>query len=193
MKLSHALEALSSGAVLHLSLADKPTWKLNDGATEVTINSRAVQTMIKRGNIAGAGDSLFSDIPSQTWRHPRPKIAPQKKRALNWKTRREGLYVACASRLSGGQYFIRRRIEGYEIEFHAANSVSNVNVNRVYKLEDAKTLAELHHDKRKELILKYGDKRNVPREVWSQFRRELLAWQEALPKNSTLIVAVRAS
>jgi hypothetical protein len=72
MKLSHVLEALSNGATLHLSLADKPTWKLNDRVTEVTVRSTTVQTMIKRGNIKGNGDSLFSDIASQTWVYAGP-------------------------------------------------------------------------------------------------------------------------
>jgi hypothetical protein len=67
MKLNQVLEALSKGAVLHLTLADKPTWKLNNGVTEVTVRSTTVQTLIKRGNIKGNGDSLLSDVPAQTW------------------------------------------------------------------------------------------------------------------------------
>jgi hypothetical protein len=72
MKLSHVLEALSNGAVLRFSLADKPIWRLNDGATEVTVNSRAVRSLLKRGAIAGVGDTLFDDVPSQTWRYVEP-------------------------------------------------------------------------------------------------------------------------
>jgi hypothetical protein len=68
MKLAQVLEALQNGAVLHFTLADKPTWKLNTGNTEVTVNRRTVQGMVRRGVIAGAGDSLFADIPAQTWR-----------------------------------------------------------------------------------------------------------------------------
>jgi hypothetical protein len=68
MKLDDVLNVMRRGATLHLSLADKPTWKLNNGVTEVTVNSRAVQSMLKRGAIVGNGDSLFSDIPSQTFR-----------------------------------------------------------------------------------------------------------------------------
>jgi hypothetical protein len=63
-----SLNVMRRGATLHLTLADKPTWKLNNGVTEVTVNSRAVQSMLKRGAIVGNGDSLFSDIPSQTFR-----------------------------------------------------------------------------------------------------------------------------
>ncbi len=63
MKLSDILKALRQGAVLHLTLADKPTWKLNNGVTEVTVSVRTVQAMLKRGAIAGSGDSLFAEIP----------------------------------------------------------------------------------------------------------------------------------
>jgi hypothetical protein len=69
MKLNDIVEALRKGAVLHLTLADKPTWKLNDGVTEVTVSSKTVQAMRNRGAITGAGDSLFAEIPSQTWRY----------------------------------------------------------------------------------------------------------------------------
>ena len=68
MKLSNVLAAMRNGAVLHLTFADKPTWKLNNGTTEVTVNSQTVQGLLKRGAIAGNGDSLFPEIiPSQTW------------------------------------------------------------------------------------------------------------------------------
>jgi hypothetical protein len=68
MKLVQVVDALSKGAVLHLSLADKPTWKLNNGVTEVTVNSRAAKSLFERGIISGNGDSLFPEIPAQTWR-----------------------------------------------------------------------------------------------------------------------------
>jgi hypothetical protein len=71
MKLDHVLAALRNGATLHLSLAKKPSWELRDDATMVTISSRAVQAAIRRGVIEGAGDSLFSDVPSQIWRWKR--------------------------------------------------------------------------------------------------------------------------
>jgi hypothetical protein len=75
MKLQDILEALGNGATLHLTFADKPTWKLNNGITEVTISSATVRGMIKRGDITGGGDSLFSDIPSQTWRATKQVLA----------------------------------------------------------------------------------------------------------------------
>ena len=72
MKLNQVLNALRNGAVLHLSLADKPTWKLNNGVTEITVSSRTVQAALKRKAIVGVGDSLFADTPSQTWRYIEP-------------------------------------------------------------------------------------------------------------------------
>jgi hypothetical protein len=68
MKLGDVLAAMRNGAVLHLSFADGPRWQLNDGVTVVTVSCTAVQAAIRRGEIVGAGDSLFADIPSQTWR-----------------------------------------------------------------------------------------------------------------------------
>jgi len=72
-KLSDVLDALRNGAVLHLSLVKKPTWELHDGAAIKTINTRTVQSLLKRRAIVSAGDSLFPDIPSQTWRYAEPK------------------------------------------------------------------------------------------------------------------------
>jgi hypothetical protein len=69
VRLNHVIAALRNGAVLHLSLADRPTWRLSTGTTEVTVNRRSVQTLIKRGLIAESGDSLFAGVvPSQIWR-----------------------------------------------------------------------------------------------------------------------------
>jgi hypothetical protein len=61
MKLASVLDALRSGAHLHLSLAKKPTWCLawdipNDGVTVLPISSRVV----------------FAEVPSQTWRYAEP-------------------------------------------------------------------------------------------------------------------------
>ena len=50
--------------MLHLSLAEKPTWELHNGTAVTTISAR---TALKRQAIVGAGDSLFADTPSQTW------------------------------------------------------------------------------------------------------------------------------
>ena len=73
MKLSDILDKMRDGAaVLRLSLADKPTWKLHSGTDEKTVSSRSVQAAIKRGAIIGADDTLFADTPSQTWIYTEP-------------------------------------------------------------------------------------------------------------------------
>jgi hypothetical protein len=70
MKLAAILDALRSGAVLHLSLVEKPRWELYDGSAIKTVSSTQAQSLIKRGAIVAAGDSLFPDsVPSQTWRY----------------------------------------------------------------------------------------------------------------------------
>jgi hypothetical protein len=68
MKLNDILTALRNGAVLRLSLAKGQSWELEDGVRTVRINARVVRAALKRGYIVGDGDSLFADIPSQTWR-----------------------------------------------------------------------------------------------------------------------------
>jgi hypothetical protein len=180
MKLDHVLEALRNGAMLYLTLADKPTWKLSDGVTEVTVNSRAVQSMLKRGALVGNGDTLFDDVPSQTWRF-RPH--------LNWKQGEGKWGKNTHSTLGGAPSYGRYVItwsgfdepSGYRVDFATSTgrgSLSKLNACCIPKLEDAKALAELHRDKRRELIRKYGDKRNVPHEAWMKFRAELQAWQQ---------------
>jgi hypothetical protein len=72
MKLIHLLDRLSNGAMLHLSLVKSPTWELHDGITVTRISSRTVRAALKRGAIIGAGDTLFADVPSQTWRYTEP-------------------------------------------------------------------------------------------------------------------------
>jgi hypothetical protein len=71
-RLSYVLNTMRNGAVLHLSLAKKPTWELNNGITAVRVSSRTVQAALKRRAIVGAGDSLFADTLSQTWRYTEP-------------------------------------------------------------------------------------------------------------------------
>jgi hypothetical protein len=69
MKLAHIVDALRRGAVLHLSLVKGPHWELHDnGGAITTVSTTTVQALLKRGAITPAGDSLFPDIPSQTWR-----------------------------------------------------------------------------------------------------------------------------
>jgi hypothetical protein len=68
MKLAQIINALRAGAVLHHSLVKGPHWELHAGDIVVTVSTRAVQALLKRGAIVPAGDSLFPNIPSQTWR-----------------------------------------------------------------------------------------------------------------------------
>lgn len=167
-KLSYILDVMKKNAVLHLSFAPKrPSWQLINPA--ITVNSRMVQAMIKREAIAGSGDTLFDAIPSQTWRY-----CPH----LNWKQGKgkhgKNTYAALGQRPGGGKYIIRWMGDGYCVEFHISAGRGSVShVGRIPKLEDAKALAELHRDKRRELIRTYGDKRNVPHEAWMKFRAEL--------------------
>ena len=112
---------------------------------------------------------------------------------LNWKDRGDGRYDALASRDVGGKYFIEW-IESYYSEYRCeyvevrafrvdyqtkgGGGIGNVSRTRIRTLEQAKRLAEFHHQKLKELINAYNGYRNVPSEAWSQFSRELLAWEE---------------
>ena len=113
--------------------------------------------------------------------------------ALNWKARGNGRYDALASRAVGGKYFIHwrekyyseqvdRHVEAhwYEITYRSKDGgANNVDQISIRTLKKAKALAEFDHQKRKELINKYGDVRNVPYEAWSQFSVESLAWQKS--------------
>ncbi len=76
MKLDHILNALRGGATLHCSLAKKPSWELHDGTTVTTVSATTVRAAMKRGVIAGAGDCLFDDVPSQTWRYSADRCKP---------------------------------------------------------------------------------------------------------------------
>lgn len=70
MKLKDLLDAMRNGAVLRLSLAEKPTWALYTDTAVIRVSTRTVQGALKRKAIVG--HSLFVDIPSQTWRHTEP-------------------------------------------------------------------------------------------------------------------------
>jgi hypothetical protein len=118
---------------------------------------------------------------------------------LNWKQGKgeygKNTHAALGGKPAGGRYVISLggKLPGHgycvDVSYCAdggRGSLSTINASRIPKLEDAKALAELHRDKRRELIRKYGDKRNVPPEAWMKFRSELQAWQEtqlARPKN----------
>ena len=181
-KISHILDVMrkKKRAVLHLSLVPKrPSWQLINGGPEITVSSRTVQAMIKLGAITERGDSLFLGlVPSQIW-HYRP--------VLDWKRfgYRNNSYQARGSPPGYGVYILRwmslDEPRGYWVQFYTSQGRGTVSeiAYRVGKLEHAMVLAQLHHDRRKELILKYGDKRNVPREAWMEFRAELASKREA--------------
>jgi hypothetical protein len=110
---------------------------------------------------------------------------------LNWKAKGDGRYEALASRLVGGKYFIewvesyyseeyseRFECRYFDVDYQTKGGGGRGNVSRIppRTLEQAKALAELDHDKRAELIGKYGDR--IPQEAWSQLSREMLAYEE---------------
>jgi hypothetical protein len=111
---------------------------------------------------------------------------------LNWKSRGDGRYDALASRVVGGKYFIQYQEDywskqsgswvetrNYSVDYQTrgGGGIGNVDNLSILTLEQVKALAEADHQKRKELISKYGDLCNVSYEAWSQFRREMLALQ----------------
>jgi hypothetical protein len=203
-KLSDVLDAMrNGGAVLHFSLIKSrlvrtPIWELYQNGGITTINSRQVRALIKHGAIVSAGDSLFADIvPAQTWRankdaaeNVRPVLPA--KGSLRWKDCDESHCSARASLVVGGTYIVAWDDTHYSGKYCSGETVRNFSVfyqptkqheqNDVSwlllrSLEDAKALAQLDHDKRKGLILHYGDKRNIPAEAWKQFHGELEDWQ----------------
>jgi hypothetical protein len=70
--MARVLNTMRNGAGLHLSLAKKSTWELNDGIAAIRVSSRTVQAALKRRAIVGADDSLFADTPAQTWHYTEP-------------------------------------------------------------------------------------------------------------------------
>jgi len=72
MKLASILDALRNGGVLHFSLVEKPRWELSEASVITTVRSTQVQSLFKRGAITAAGDTLFAEVPSQTWRYAEP-------------------------------------------------------------------------------------------------------------------------
>jgi hypothetical protein len=64
-KLNQLLDAMRRGAMLHRSNG----WRLIDGFTTIRrVDGHIVRAALKRGAITGNGDSLFTDVPSQTWK-----------------------------------------------------------------------------------------------------------------------------
>jgi hypothetical protein len=68
----------------------------------------------------------------------------------------------------------------YDVRYQTKGGGGHGNVDQVSirTLTKAKALAELHHQKLKELIGRYGDIRSVPEIAWGQFKNELLARQQ---------------
>jgi hypothetical protein len=106
------------------------------------VHGTVVRKARKLGAIAGNGDALFDDIPSQTWCY-RPH--------LNWKqgTGRWGknTHTALGGPPGFGRYVItwRKGLDdepsGYRVEFCTSlgrGSVNTINVYPIPKLEDAK-------------------------------------------------------
>jgi hypothetical protein len=99
---------------------------------------------------------------------------------LNWKDRGDGRYDALASRVVGGKYFIQW-VEGHyseqaygwiedrrhrvDYQTKGGGRIGNDDQTSIRTLEEAKALAEAHHQKHKALVDKYGDIRNVPYEA----------------------------
>jgi hypothetical protein len=115
---------------------------------------------------------------------------------LNWKDRGDGRYDALASCEVGGKYFIQwekgyfsEQTNGYvetrcfrvDYQMKGGGSYGNVSQTHIHTLDKAKQLAELHHQKHKELLSAHGDYRKVPYEAWSRISCELLEWQERAP------------
>jgi hypothetical protein len=62
-----ALTAMKQGAALHLFYErGHPTWKLSNGTF---IAPETADAVINNPRVAGVGDALFPDHPSQTWRY----------------------------------------------------------------------------------------------------------------------------
>jgi hypothetical protein len=129
--------------------------------------------------------------------NPKPSIP-----TLNWKDRGDRRYDALASRTVGGKYFIywceryysEDRCEWldickYRIDYRTkgGGTIGNVDRTAVRTLKSAKAIAEFDHEKRKELIRKYGAR--APEEAWSKFNREMLEFQQHICADITTTCA----
>jgi len=108
---------------------------------------------------------------------------------LNWKQQSSDRYRALASRAVGGIYFIQYRenfygnpntgkgfwVRAYYLDYNNGN-VSQIEHRT---LEEAKTLAEFHHEKMGELFRRYG-REKVPESAWYQFSQEKRAFEDRL-------------
>jgi hypothetical protein len=116
MKLASILDALRSGAVLHFGLAERPRWELYETGAITTVSSTQAQSLLKRGAIAAAGDSLFPEVPSQTWRYSSAYVL-HVKRAIHRELKRA---------FPGVKFSLLKRETGIEIFWSGGPGISVV-------------------------------------------------------------------
>jgi hypothetical protein len=105
--------------------------------------------------------------------------------ALNWKARGNGRYNALASREVGGKYFIewvesyysqeyceRFEVRRYRVDYRRKGSGGRGNIDNIdiRTLARAKALAELHHQKQRELLRHRRWRRAVRRSDFANVR-----------------------
>jgi hypothetical protein len=114
---------------------------------------------------------------------------------LNWKQLSSGRYRARASRAVGGVYSIKYRehfygslhtgkgfwVRCYAVDYQTGGGgLGNVSQCEHRTLQDAKAVAQFHHDQRRELIHRYSNQANIPSEAWYRFQEEKLAFEQQL-------------
>jgi hypothetical protein len=116
---------------------------------------------------------------------------------LNWKQQQpSGRYRALGSRPVGGVYWIDYTesfagsyhhsrgfwVRSYRVEHAPKGGGGYGNLSQVphRTLEDAKAVAEFHHEKMRELLRQHGDLRSVPDMTWYQLNKQKLAFEERL-------------
>ena len=63
---ARALDAMRAGLLLHMEYrAGHPIWSLGGGQA---VSAAAAAIIISSANVVPVGDSLFPDMPGQTWR-----------------------------------------------------------------------------------------------------------------------------
>jgi hypothetical protein len=116
MKLASVLDALRSGAVLHFGLAERPRWELYETGAITTVSSTQARSLLKRGAIKAAGDTLFAEVPSQTWRYSSAHVL-HIKRAIHKELKRA---------FPGVKFFLLKRGTDIEIFWSDGPGISAV-------------------------------------------------------------------
>jgi hypothetical protein len=108
---------------------------------------------------------------------------------LNWKQQSSGRFRALASRAVGGVYRIEytenfcgsnHHSRGFWVRcYRLGYNSGSVSQTSLRSLEDAKALAEFHHQRLVELIRQHGREKID----WQQLQQEKLAFEERLPGN----------